>query len=119
VGQLRKPCPRTAHLPGIEAEDVEHFLRRARGEQPAVGDVPEAIFAIRPLARRLYSRKHGYCDGEAPLTAPKLARTIRSLRFGREGISYPLDALSELGITHFDMPASAPRVWAAIRKARR
>jgi len=29
-----------------------------------------------------------------------------------------VDALSELGITHFDMPASAPRVWAAIRKAR-
>jgi carbon-monoxide dehydrogenase large subunit len=30
-----------------------------------------------------------------------------------------VDALSELGITHFDMPASAPRVWAAIRKNRR
>jgi carbon-monoxide dehydrogenase large subunit len=29
-----------------------------------------------------------------------------------------VDALSELGITHFDMPASAPRVWAAIQKAR-
>ena len=29
-----------------------------------------------------------------------------------------VDALSELGIRHFDMPASAPRVWAAIRKAR-
>jgi carbon-monoxide dehydrogenase large subunit len=29
-----------------------------------------------------------------------------------------VDALSELGITHFDMPASAPRVWAAIRKVR-
>src|SRR5918995_4997659 len=29
-----------------------------------------------------------------------------------------VDALSEYGITHFDMPASAPRVWAAIRKAR-
>ncbi len=28
-----------------------------------------------------------------------------------------VDALSELGIRHFDMPASAPRVWAAIRKA--
>jgi len=30
-----------------------------------------------------------------------------------------VDALSELGITHFDMPASPPRVWEAIRKARR
>jgi len=30
-----------------------------------------------------------------------------------------VDALSELGITHFDMPASPPRVWAAIRKAKR
>ncbi len=29
-----------------------------------------------------------------------------------------VDALSELGITHFDMPASAPRVWEAIKKAR-
>src|SRR5687768_2403589 len=29
-----------------------------------------------------------------------------------------VDALSELGITHFDMPASAPRVWAAIQKHR-
>src|SRR5688572_28331947 len=29
-----------------------------------------------------------------------------------------VDALSELGITHFDMPASAPRVWAAIQKNR-
>jgi carbon-monoxide dehydrogenase large subunit len=29
-----------------------------------------------------------------------------------------VDALSEVGIHHFDMPASAPRVWAAIRKAR-
>jgi carbon-monoxide dehydrogenase large subunit len=29
-----------------------------------------------------------------------------------------VDALSELGITHFDMPASAPRVWEAIRKNR-
>ena len=28
-----------------------------------------------------------------------------------------VDALSEYGITHFDMPASAPRVWEAIRKA--
>lgn len=28
-----------------------------------------------------------------------------------------VDALSEYGIRHFDMPASAPRVWAAIRKA--
>src|SRR5262245_1461629 len=27
-----------------------------------------------------------------------------------------VDALSELGITHFDMPASPPRVWEAIRK---
>jgi carbon-monoxide dehydrogenase large subunit len=25
-----------------------------------------------------------------------------------------VDALAELGITHFDMPASAPRVWQAI-----
>ena len=30
-----------------------------------------------------------------------------------------VDALSELGITHFDMPASAPRVWEAITKNRR
>ena len=30
-----------------------------------------------------------------------------------------VDALSEYGIKHFDMPASAPRVWEAIRKARR
>jgi carbon-monoxide dehydrogenase large subunit len=29
-----------------------------------------------------------------------------------------VDALSELGITHFDMPASPPRVWEAIRKNR-
>jgi carbon-monoxide dehydrogenase large subunit len=29
-----------------------------------------------------------------------------------------VDALSELGITRFDMPASPPRVWEAIRKAR-
>jgi aerobic carbon-monoxide dehydrogenase large subunit len=29
-----------------------------------------------------------------------------------------VDALSEVGITHFDMPASPPRVWEAIRKAR-
>jgi carbon-monoxide dehydrogenase large subunit len=29
-----------------------------------------------------------------------------------------VDALSELGITHFDMPASAPRVWEAITKNR-
>jgi aerobic carbon-monoxide dehydrogenase large subunit len=29
-----------------------------------------------------------------------------------------VDALSELGITRFDMPATAPRVWAAIRKAK-
>jgi aerobic carbon-monoxide dehydrogenase large subunit len=28
-----------------------------------------------------------------------------------------VDALSEVGITHFDMPASPPRVWEAIRKA--
>ncbi len=28
-----------------------------------------------------------------------------------------VDALSAYGIRHFDMPASAPRVWAAIRKA--
>jgi len=30
-----------------------------------------------------------------------------------------VDALSEYGITHFDMPASAPRVWEAITKNRR
>ena len=29
-----------------------------------------------------------------------------------------VDALSELGIRHFDMPASAPRVWAAIQEAK-
>jgi carbon-monoxide dehydrogenase large subunit len=29
-----------------------------------------------------------------------------------------VDALSELGIRHFDMPASAPRVWAAIQQAK-
>jgi carbon-monoxide dehydrogenase large subunit len=29
-----------------------------------------------------------------------------------------VDALREVGINHFDMPASAPRVWEAIRKAR-
>ena len=29
-----------------------------------------------------------------------------------------VDALAEVGITHFDMPASPPRVWEAIRKAR-
>jgi carbon-monoxide dehydrogenase large subunit len=29
-----------------------------------------------------------------------------------------VDALAEVGITHFDMPASPPRVWAAIRKIR-
>src|SRR5687768_5946590 len=29
-----------------------------------------------------------------------------------------VDALSEVGITHFDMPASPPRVWEAIRKAK-
>jgi carbon-monoxide dehydrogenase large subunit len=29
-----------------------------------------------------------------------------------------LDALSELGITRFDMPASPPRVWAAIQQAK-
>jgi carbon-monoxide dehydrogenase large subunit len=29
-----------------------------------------------------------------------------------------VDALSELGITHFDMPASPPRVWEAIQKNR-
>ena len=29
-----------------------------------------------------------------------------------------MNALSEHGITHFDMPASAPRVWATIWKAR-
>src|SRR5687767_3947607 len=30
-----------------------------------------------------------------------------------------VDALSEVGITHFDMPASPPRVWKAIRNARK
>ena len=30
-----------------------------------------------------------------------------------------VDALSEYGIKHFDMPASAPRVWEAIKKNRR
>jgi carbon-monoxide dehydrogenase large subunit len=30
-----------------------------------------------------------------------------------------VDALSELGITHFDMPASAPRVWEAIREVKK
>jgi len=30
-----------------------------------------------------------------------------------------VDALSEYGITHFDMPASPPRVWEAITKSRR
>src|SRR5438105_1396779 len=30
-----------------------------------------------------------------------------------------IDALAELGITRFDMPASAPRVWDAIREARK
>jgi carbon-monoxide dehydrogenase large subunit len=29
-----------------------------------------------------------------------------------------VDALSELGIRHFDMPATPPRVWEAIRKAK-
>ena len=29
-----------------------------------------------------------------------------------------VDALSEYGITHFDMPATAPRVWQAIRSKR-
>jgi carbon-monoxide dehydrogenase large subunit len=29
-----------------------------------------------------------------------------------------VDALSELGIRHFDMPASPPRVWAAIQEAK-
>jgi carbon-monoxide dehydrogenase large subunit len=29
-----------------------------------------------------------------------------------------VDALSEYGIKHFDMPASAPRVWEAIQKNR-
>ncbi len=29
-----------------------------------------------------------------------------------------VDALREVGINHFDMPASPPRVWAAIRKAK-
>jgi carbon-monoxide dehydrogenase large subunit len=29
-----------------------------------------------------------------------------------------VDALSEYGIRHFDMPASAPRVWAVLKKAR-
>ena len=29
-----------------------------------------------------------------------------------------VDALSEVGITHFDMPASPPRVWKAIREAK-
>ena len=28
-----------------------------------------------------------------------------------------VDALRDVGINHFDMPASPPRVWAAIRKA--
>jgi carbon-monoxide dehydrogenase large subunit len=27
-----------------------------------------------------------------------------------------VDALAERGITHFDMPASPQRVWAALRK---
>src|SRR5688500_14560228 len=30
-----------------------------------------------------------------------------------------VDALAEVGITHFDMPASPPRVWKAIRNARK
>jgi len=29
-----------------------------------------------------------------------------------------VDALLDVGINHFDMPASPPRVWAAIQKAR-
>ena len=30
-----------------------------------------------------------------------------------------VDALSTLGIRHFDMPASPPRVWQAIQAARK
>ena len=33
-------------------------------------------------------------------------------------ISAVLDALSELGVTHFDMPATPDRIWQAIREAR-
>ena len=29
-----------------------------------------------------------------------------------------VDALSEYGIKHFDMPASAPRIWQALEKAK-
>jgi len=54
------------------------------------------------------SHKYGIRPGGEGGTTPALAATINAV----------VDALSELGVTHVEMPATPERVWRAIEEAK-
>jgi carbon-monoxide dehydrogenase large subunit len=72
-------------------------------------------------------RQHARCwpKNEAGTTVPATTNLLGVKGCGEAGcagsmtsvMNAVVDVLSEVGIAHFDMPASPPRVWAAIRKA--
>ena len=82
------------------ASFMDYVLPRADQFPPFVTEISEVPSTTNPLGLR---------GGGEGGTTPALAATVNAI----------VDALSELGVEHVEMPATPERVWRAIQSARR
>jgi carbon-monoxide dehydrogenase large subunit len=122
-GQPINPLILHGQVHGGVAQGVGQAMMEAAVYEPGSGQLLSASFMDYGLPRA----DHFPQDFEIELTEdPTKGNSLRVKGGGEAGITPSsavlinavLDALSEIGIEHIDMPATPQRLWAAIRAAR-
>jgi carbon-monoxide dehydrogenase large subunit len=125
-GQAINPLILHGQVHGGVAQGVGQALMEAAVYEPGSGQLISASFLDYGMPRADHFPHMDVELTEDPTKDPTKRNALRVKGGGEAGITPSsavlmnavIDALSETGIEHMDMPATPQRVWAAIRDAR-